>query len=213
MAETVEQMRNRMRGEKLVKALEQRNIEAWYVTSKEAALKKALELIPEGSSVGWGGSVSVGAIGLQAAIREGNYVAIDRETASTPEEKNRITHGCLSADWFLTSTNAISEDGIMVNIDGNANRVAALCYGPAHVLYIVGMNKVVRSAEDAYRRAKFEAAPINAQRFPIETPCRKTGCCYDCKTPDTICCQILITRYSKVPGRAKVILVDDNLGF
>lgn len=213
MAESMKTIRNRMRGEKLVQALGQRNIEAWYVESREAALEKALSLIPEGSRVGWGGSASIDAIGLQQAIREGNYVAVDRSAAQSPEERNQITHETLSADWFLTSTNAISEDGVLVNVDGNANRVAALCYGPAHVLYIVGMNKVVRSAEDAYRRARYEAAPVNAQRFSIETPCKKTGCCYDCKTPDTICCQILITRYSKVPGRAKVILVDDDLGY
>lgn len=213
MADSMEKIRNAMRAERVIKALEQRNFEAYYVTSKEEALKKALELIPEGSRVGWGGSMSAGEIGLMDAIREGNYIAVDRDASKDPEERNQITHDCLNADWFLTSTNAISEDGILVNIDGNANRVAALCYGPAHVLYIVGMNKVVRSAEDAYRRARFEAAPINAQRFPLDTPCKKTGCCYDCKNPDTICCQILITRYSKVPGRAKLILVEDNLGF
>lgn len=213
MADSMETIRNRMRGEKLVQALGQRNIEAWYVESREDALKKALELIPEGARVGWGGSMSIAAIGLQQAIRTGNYIAVDRDAASNPEERNQITHEALNTDWFLASTNAISEDGIMVNVDGNANRMAALCYGPAHVLYIVGMNKVVKAAEDAYHRARYEAAPINAQRFPIETPCKKTGCCYDCKTPDTICCQILITRYSKVPGRAKVILVNDNLGY
>lgn len=213
MADSMENIRNAMRAERVIKALEQRNFEAYYVTSKEEALKKALELIPEGSRVGWGGSVSVGAIGLTDAIRKGNYIAVDRDAGKDPEERYQITHDCFNTDWFLTSTNAISEDGILVNIDGNANRVAALCYGPAHVLYIVGMNKVVRSAEDAYRRARFEAAPINAQRFPLDTPCKKTGCCYDCKNPDTICCQILITRYSKVPGRAKLILVEDSLGF
>lgn len=213
MADTMNNVRNAMRAERVIKALEQRNFEAYYVTSKEEALKKALELIPEGSRVGWGGSMSVDAIGLMDAIRNGNYIAVDRDASTDPEERAQITHDCLNADWFLTSTNGISEDGILVNIDGNANRVAALCYGPAHVLYIVGMNKVVRSAEDAYRRARFEAAPVNAQRFSLDTPCKKTGCCYDCKSPDTICCQILITRYSKVAGRAKLILVEDSLGF
>lgn len=213
MSESPIDIRTRMRAERLVGALAQRNMEAWYVETKEEALKKALELIPEGASVGWGGSESIAAIGLQQAIREGNYVAVDREAAATPAEKNQIMRQVFSADWFISSTNAISEDGVMVNVDGMANRVAALSFGPAHVLYIVGMNKVVKSPEDALRRARHEAAPINAQRFPIDTPCKKTGCCYDCKTPDTICCQILITRYSKVPGRAKVILVKEDLGF
>lgn len=143
----------------------------------------------------------------------GNYVALDRDVAPTPEEKDQIMHDILSADYFLTSANAIAEDGTMVNIDGVSNRLAAMCYGPRHVLYIIGMNKAVSSPEDAYQRARTEAAPINAMRFDLNTPCRNTGCCYDCQSPDTICCQILITRHSRIPGRAKVILVEESLGF
>ena len=101
----------------------------------------------------------------------------------------------------------------MVNIDGFANRVSAIAAGPRTVLMIVGMNKVVKRVEDAVSRARNEAAPINAQRFGLDTPCSKNGMCYDCKSPDTICCQVLITRFSKIPGRIKVILVDDVLGF
>ena len=114
---------------------------------------------------------------------------------------------------FLGSTNALSEDGILVNIDGNANRVAAYSYGPRSVLLIVGMNKVVKTEADAMSRARNEAAPINAQRFGIDTPCVKNGTCFNCKSPQCICCQILITRFSRVPKRTKVILVDDDLGF
>lgn len=205
--------RNRLRGEQVVEALKKRNFDACYVKTKEEALRKALEWIPEGSSVGWGGSSSIAEIGLQDAIRQGNYVAIDRDTAQTPEEREQIMHDVLNADFFLCSANAISEDGIMVNIDGHANRLAAMCYGPSHVLYIIGMNKVVASAQDAYRRARHEAAPINAMRFELNTPCRATGCCYDCQSPDTICCQILITRHSQIPGRGMVILVGEPLGF
>lgn len=205
--------RNILLGEQVIKNLKSRNIDAYFVQDKEEALKKALEIIPQESSVSWGGSISTESIRLKEAIRKGNYKVLDREKATALEEKHEIMHQALSSDFFLTSCNAISEDGILVNIDGIANRLAAICYGPKHVLMIVGINKVVKSLEDAISRARNIAAPINAQRFDIDTPCKKTGCCYDCKSPDTICCQLLITRYSKIKGRIILILVDDNIGY
>lgn len=205
--------RNRLLGEQVIKNLKSRNIDAYFAQDKEEALKKALEIIPQESSVSWGGSISIESIGLKEAVRKGNYKVLDREKATTLEEKHEIMHQALSSDFFLTSCNAISEDGILVNIDGIANRLAAICYGPKHVLMIVGINKVVKSVEDAISRARNIAAPINAQRFDIDTPCKKTGCCYDCKSLDTICCQLLITRYSKIKGRIILILVDDNIGY
>lgn len=206
-------MRNEVLGARVVKALESRNMEAYYVKSKEEALKKALELIPEGSSISWGGCMSAEEIGLLDAVRSGNYEVLDRGTKKTREEQEEVMHQAFNCDVFLGSANALSEDGILVNIDGNANRVAAYSYGPKSVLLIVGMNKVVKTEADAMSRAKNEAAPINAQRFGIDTPCVKNGTCFDCKSPQCICCQILITRYSKVPKRTKVILVDEVLGF
>lgn len=205
--------RNHLLGEHVVKELQARNMEAYYVCTKEEALKKALELIPEGSAVGWGGSVSIDEIGLLEAVRTGNYRAADRDTAKTPEERDQIMHETLLCEYFLTSSNAVTEDGMLVNIDGNANRVAAICYGPKYVIMVVGINKIVKTEADAVSRARNEAAPVNAQRFDVNTPCRKTGCCYDCKTPDTVCCQFLTTRYSKVKNRIKVILVGEELGF
>jgi len=205
--------RNQMLGEKVVKALGTRNIEAFYVESKEEALKKALELIPEGSKVAWGGSMSIEEIGLKKAICEGNYNELNRDNAKTPEEKRAIELATYDVDYFLTSANAVSEDGVIVNIDGNSNRVSAIAYGPKHVLMIVGMNKIVKDAENALSRARNEAAPINAQRFNIDTPCKKTGACFDCLSPTSICCQFLITRRSMHAGRMKVILVNDELGF
>ncbi len=206
--------RNQLRAQQLIQALKQRNMEASYAATKEEALEQALAWIPEGSCIGWGGSVSIDAIGLKDAVRQGNYRVIDRDTAANAEEKEAMYRRILTdCDYFLTSTNAISQDGVLVNIDGTANRLAAMCYGPRHVLYIVGMNKVVATAEDALHRARNEAAPINAMRFGLKTPCSKTGCCYDCKSPDTVCCQILFTRFNHVPGRVKVILVDDSLGY
>ena len=206
--------RNQLRAQQLIQALKQRNMEASYAATKEEALAQALAWIPEGSCIGWGGSVSIAAIGLKDAVRQGDYRVIDRDTAANAEEKEAMYRRILAdCDYFLTSSNAISQDGVLVNIDGTANRLAAMCYGPRHVLYIVGMNKVVATAEDALRRARNEAAPINAMRFGLKTPCSKTGCCYDCKSPDTVCCQILFTRFNHTPGRVKVILVDDAMGY
>lgn len=209
----VRKMRNEVLANRVVKNLESRNMEAYFVKTKEEALKKALELIPEGSSISWGGTASAKEIGLLDAVHEGNYEVYDREEAQTPELKNEIAHKALDCDFFIGSTNALAENGVMINIDGNANRVAAFAFGPKNVLLIVGMNKVVKSEEDAMSRARNEAAPINAQRFGLDTPCSKNGMCYDCKSPDCICCQILITRYSRAAKRIKVILVDENLGF
>ena len=209
----VRQKRNKVLGERVVKALESRNMDAYYAETKEEAVQKALEWIPEGSTINMGGASSVHEFGLIDAIKSGNYNFCDRDKASTPEEKQEIARAAFSCDWFLGSVNAMSEDGVFINIDGNANRVAAFAFGPKNVLLIVGMNKVVKSEEDAMSRARNEAAPINAQRFGLDTPCSKNGMCYDCKSPDCICCQILITRYSRVAKRIKVILVDENLGF
>lgn len=205
--------RNRLLGRQIIKNLEARNMEGFYAETKEDALSKALELIPEGAYVAWGGSMSIQEIGLKDAVCNGNYQVYNRENAKTPEEKRKIELATYDSDFFLTSANAISEDGVIVNIDGNANRVSAIAYGPRNVLMIVGMNKVVKDIEAAVSRARGEAAPVNAQRFGLETPCSKTGMCFDCKMPDTICCQFLITRYSKHAGRMKVILVNEDLGF
>lgn len=206
-------VRNRMLAEKVIKGLQSRNMEGFYAETKEEALKLALELIPTGSSIGWGGSMSIEEIGLKKAVCEGDYVVYNRDICKSPEEKREVELKIFGCDYLLTSSNAITEDGILVNIDGNANRVAAIAYGPKHVIMIVGMNKIVKDEEAALYRARNEAATINAQRFPIETPCKKTGSCADCKSKDTICCQFLTTRFSKHTGRIKIILVNENLGF
>ena len=205
--------RNDLLAEQVIKNLKSRQMEGHYVQTKEEALALALELIPEGSSISWGGSMSIKAIGLPEALHKGNYKVLDRDLCATPEEKAEMMHQALNCDYFLASCNAISEDGILVNIDGNANRVAAYAFGPKNVLLIVGMNKVVKTQEDAMSRARNEAAPVNAQRFGIDTPCSKAGSCFDCKSPECICCQILVTRFSRQKGRFKIILVDENLGF
>ena len=209
----VRQMRNEVLGKRVVQALESRNMEAYYVETKEEAVKKALELIQKGSTIAMGGAASVKECGLYDAVSNGDYVFYDRDRVNTQEEKEEIALRAFSADWFLGSVNAMSENGVFINIDGNANRVAAYAYGPKNVLLIVGMNKIVKTEADAMSRARNEAAPVNAQRFGIDTPCSKNGTCFDCKSPQCICCQILTTRFSRVKGRFKIILVDENLGF
>lgn len=212
MEKTPKQLRNEKLGAKVVKAMESRHFEACYCDTKEEALKKALELIPEGSVVAWGGSVTMSEIGLSEALHNGKYQLIDRDAAPPEERRNLMRQGLL-ADYFISGANAISEDGEIVNIDGNGNRAGAIAYGPDHVVIIAGMNKVVKTLEDAVRRARTIAAPINKQRFGGTTPCVKTGSCGDCKAEDCICCQILITRVCRPAGRIKVILVGEELGF
>lgn len=197
----------------LVKNLQKRHFEAYYCETKEAALAKALELIPEGAAVGWGGAYSALQIGLPQALNAGNYRTIDRDRCATPEEKAKAARDCLSTDFFLTGANGISLDGQMVNIDGNGNRVAAIIYGPENVLVIAGMNKVCDNLEAAIQRARTVAAPTNQQRFQGKTPCTATGSCADCLSENCICNQIVITRNCRPAGRIKFILVGEALGF
>lgn len=201
------------RGQILVKNLQKRHFDAWYCATKAEALEKALELIPKGAAVGWGGAMSAKEIGLQDAVRTGDYRAIDRDSLKTREEKEQAARDCLNADVFLTGANALSLDGQMVNIDGMGNRVAAIIYGPKTVLVIAGMNKVVDTVEDAVKRARTVAAPMNEQRFLGDTPCAVTGVCGDCKSESCICNQIVITRHCRPVGRIKFILVGEELGF
>ena len=203
--------RNELLAQKVIKGLKSRNMEGYYAASREEAISVALGLIEAGSTVTMGGGESVHAIGLPTALKESpDYEFIDRDAY---EDKRAAMLAAYDADVFLSSANAITEDGIMVNIDGNANRVSAIAQGPKKVVFIVGMNKVCDDLDGAMKRARNVAAPINTQRFGLNTPCSKTGSCMDCKSPDTICCQFLITRYSRHAGRIHVVLVNDHLGF
>lgn len=201
------------RGNVLVKNLRERHFEAYFCENKEQALQKAVELIPENASVGWGGTMSAQQIGLLDAVKYGPYRVIDRDTAKSPEERASMQKACLTADVFLTGANALSLDGQMVNIDGTGNRVAAIVYGPEAVLVIAGMNKVEDTLEQAVNRARQVAAPMNKQRFSDATPCDITGRCADCRSENCICNQILITRHCRPVGRIKFIIVGEELGF
>ena len=201
--------RNERLAQTVIKGLQSRNMTGYYAEDREAALKQALELIEENSTISMGGCMSAHEIGLVQALQEGNYQYLDRSKMEPRE-------GLLAAydsDVFLSSANAMTSDGILVNIDGNSNRVSCIAQGPKKVIFIVGMNKVCDDLDSAMKRARNVAAPINAQRFEVKTPCKETGKCFDCKSPDTICCQFLITRYSRHTGRIHMILVNDNLGF
>lgn len=202
------------RAKTLVKNLESRHFEAYYCATKEEALAKALELIPAGASVGWGGTMTATEIGLLDALRTGDYRAMDRYSCATSEEQEKLQREMFFADAFVTGANAISLDGQMVNIDGTGNRVAPIIYGPGMVLVVAGMNKVADSLEAAMDRARTIAAPMNKQRFEaLQTPCAVTGCCADCKSPQSICNQIVITRNCRPAGRIKFILIGEDLGF
>ena len=202
--------RNEKLAQKVIKGLESRNMAGYYAKDKDEALRTALGLIKKGSTVTMGGAMSAHEIGLVEALKKGDYNFVDRDQM---EDKKAAALAAYSADVFLTSTNAMTEDGILVNIDGNANRVSAIAHGPEKVIVIAGMNKVCDDLDGAMKRARSVAAPTNAQRFGIDTPCSKTGSCMDCKSPDTICCQFLIARYSRHKDRIHVILVNDMLGF
>lgn len=201
--------RNLLLANTVIKGLASRNMTGHYAANKEEALKLALELIPEGSTIAMGGCMSAHEIGLIHALENGNYHYLDRNTM----DARQGLLAAYDADIFLSSANAITSDGILVNIDGNSNRVSCIAQGPRKVIFIAGMNKVCSDLDGAMKRARNVAAPANAQRFNVKTPCKETGKCFDCKSPDTICCQFLITRYSRHNDRIHVILVNDTLGF
>lgn len=203
-------IRNDKLAQEIIKGLESRNMKGYYVHTKEEAKELALSLMPKGSTVSMGGSMSVMEIGLLDAVKNGDYNFLDRSAAT---DKRALELAAYGADFFLGSTNAITNDGVLVNIDGNSNRVSAYAYGPQKVILIVGMNKVTGDIDSAVKRARNEAATMNIQRFNKATPCTKTGKCMNCKSPDTICCNFLITRYERHQDRMHVILVNDVLGF
>ena len=200
-------------GPKVAEALNKRHFEAYYCPDRAAAIEKVLELISPEDTVSWGGAATVDELGVKEALRQRGQAVIDRETAKNAQERQQMLKQALTCDTFLMGSNAISADGQLVNIDGTGNRVAALCFGPTQVVVVAGMNKVAGDLDGAMRRAREVAAPMNAQRFPLKTPCVANGLCGDCKGPDSICAQIVTTRLCKPAGRIKVVLVGEDLGF
>ena len=208
-----ERIRNEKLAASLIKALSLRHFDAYYCASASEAAEKILSLIPKTDVVSWGGSMTMEALGVIDRVKKGGWRVIDRSTAQSQEEKIEIMRRALLCDTYLTGANAISEDGEIVNVDGNGNRVAAMTFGPKSVIVACGMNKVVKTVNDATSRAHNTAAPVNAQRFDIRTPCKTTGTCADCKSTDSICTYIVRTRLCKPAGRIKVVLIGEALGF
>jgi L-lactate utilization protein LutB len=201
-------------GPSVVKALRSRGFEAWYFEEAEEATEKFFSLIPKTDVVSWGGAMTAQNLGLMDKLYEKGYKVIDRDKAPSPGERVERRRQALLCDTFVAGTNALSEDGQLVNIDGFGNRVAAMSFGPKQVIVVAGMNKVARTVEDAVVRARTIAAPINMQRFPgKKTPCAETGACGNCLSADSICTFIVTTRLCRPAGRIKIILIGKDLGF
>lgn len=207
------EIRNQRLADKLIKNLERRHYEAYYCLTGQEATEKILSLIPEGSSISWGGSMSIRDIGLTTRLKDGNYIIYDRDDVTTQEDKVRIYRKAFECNYYLASVNAISEDGVIVNIDGNGNRVAAITWGPDRVILVVGLNKVCQDTDAAIKRARSEAAPVNMARFDFNTPCQHDGTCHDCLSPDSICNYVSIQRMSHPVRRHIVVLVGEPLGY
>lgn len=198
----------------MIKNLEKRNMEGFFAGTKEEAVALIMEkFLVAGKSVCFGGSMSLTESGLMEELKRSDCISYDRTTAKTPEELREMKANMINSDYFLMSTNAITTDGELVNIDGRGNRVSYLCYGPEHVIILAGMNKVVSSIEDGVRRVRDIASPPNTVRLNKNTPCARTGRCGDCYSEDCICSQIVITRRSGEKGRIKVVLVAEELGY
>ena len=210
---TPQELRNERLAKTIIKNLQRRHIEGFYCATAAEAVNKVLELIEDGCSVTWGGTMTVRDMGIPDALRRrGTLEVLDRDLVKTPEEKLAMYLKAFSADVYLTSANAISEDGVIVNIDGNGNRVAAITWGPKKVIFVIGLNKVAQTPEAALARARSTASPINVARFDIKTPCQVDGVCHNCNSPESICNYVHFLRNSP-KGRHVVVLVGENLGY
>ncbi len=210
---TPKEQRNQRLAERMIKSLKRRNMEAFYCNTGKEAVKKVLELIADGSSVTWGGSMTIRDMGLPQALRDrGTLEVLDRDLITDRAEVIRMYERAFTADVYLTSANAISEDGVIVNIDGNGNRVAAITWGPKKVIFIIGLNKVAQTVEAAFQRARSTAAPINSARFDIKTPCQADGVCHNCNSPESICNHVHFLRNSP-RSRHTVVLVGEDFGY
>lgn len=197
----------------IIKNLKTRNMEGFFFESSADAVCAILKMIPEGSSVTWGGSETFKETGMLSALQAGNYDLIDRLTATTPKER-RAQYGQMAmSDYFFMSTNAITVNGELVNIDGNSNRVGLLVHGPQHVFILVGMNKIVADVESGIKRIRTVACPANAKRLNKTTPCGVMGKCSECFSDESMCSQIVITRRSGHADRIKVFFIAEELGY
>ena len=197
---TPSEQRNTKLANKLIKQLQRRHFDAFFCKSSSEAVEKINSIIRD--------------TGITESLHQRSDITVlDRDLATTNDEKLSIYRKAFEADYYLSSVNAISEDGVIINIDGNGNRVAAITWGPKHVIFVVGMNKIAQDVNAAMKRARSTAAPINAARFDINTPCQVDGCCHNCNSPQSICNYIHVLRNSHPEKRHIVILVNENLGY
>lgn len=208
--------------QKVIDALRKNRMLAEYVPTKEEVVPLIKALIPVGCSVANGGSRTLEETGVTELLRSGNYVFYDRNNpALSPDEKAEMTAKGATADVYLCSSNAITEQGELYNVDGFSNRVAAIANGPKKVIMVVGINKIVPDLDAAVRRVKTIAAPLNTKRLNCDTYCQKTGVCMGleggmtdgCHSPARICCSYLVSAQQRVANRIHVILVGESLGF
>lgn len=200
--------------EKVAEALRKRGFKAVCCATGAEARDYVMKEAETARSVGFGGSVTVKSLGLvESMAAAGKEILRHGDPTLTPERKAEVMRRELTCDLFLLSANALTLDGRLVNIDGNGNRVAAITWGPKHVVFVIGMNKVAQTVEAALARARSTAAPINAQRFEIKTPCQADGCCHNCNSPDSICSYVHFLRNSRQQGRHIVVLVGEDLGY
>lgn len=210
---TPQEQRNERVAQTIIRNLKRRHIEGFYCATAQEAVKRVSELIEDGSSVTWGGTMTVRDLGIPDYLRNrGTLQVLDRDLVKTAQEKQDMYLKAFSADVYLSSANAISEDGVIVNIDGNGNRVAAITWGPKKVIFVIGLNKVAQNVEAALARARSTASPTNAARFDIKTPCQVDGVCHNCNSPESICNYVHFLRNSP-NGRHTVVLVGENLGY
>ena len=210
---TPKELRNERLAERVIKNLKRRNMEAFYCPTAAEAVKKVSDLIADGSSVTWGGSMTIRDMGIPQALKDrGTLEVLDRDEVTDRDEVVKIYERAFTADVYLSSANAIREDGVIVHIDGDGKRVAAMTWGPKRVIFIIGMNKVAQTVEAALQRARSTAAPINSARFEIKTPCQVDGVCHNCNSPESICNYVHFLRNSP-RGKHIVILVGDEFGY
>lgn len=197
----------------VIKNLEKRNMEGYYFKDSKSCVATILDMIPDNCKISWGGSMTIEETGLMDALKNGNYELIDRTLAKDEKESRELFAKAVLADYFFMSTNAMTYDGELVNIDGKGNRVACLIQGPEYVFVVVGRNKLTASIDSAVERVRNVASPANAIRLKRNLPCGLTGRCYDCLSPDCFCNQVVITRRNGQPGRIKVFLINEDLGY
>lgn len=200
---------NKKKIEYVIKNLEKRNITGYYCENVEEANRKILSLIGEEDVVSWGGSATLDQLGIKEKLT--NVIDATKAPAEKAYEERRKT---LMADVYLTGTNAVTMDGELVNIDGTGNRVAAMCFGPKKVIVVAGVNKIAEDEASALARIRTEACPANGIRLGKKTPCAVTGKCGHCLTTgQTMCSYTVTTRFSGIPDRICVVLINDVLGY